>query len=88
MKLKYEFETVDMGDEIILVPVGEGAKWVHGIIKLNKSGLEIINLMKKCVSEDNVVDALATQYENNRDDLLNYVRCVLKPLRENGLIEE
>ncbi len=88
MKLKYEFETVDMGDEIILVPVGEGAKQVHGVVKLNESGLEIVNLIKDGTGEEDIVNKLAARYENSREDLLRYVRDVLKPLKENGLIEE
>ena len=36
MKLKYTFEAVDMGDEIIFVPVGDKASEVHGVLKLSK----------------------------------------------------
>lgn len=87
MKLKYEFEAVNMGDEIILVPVSEGSKQVHGIIKTNASGLEILNLIKESISEDSIADTLSTKYDNNRNELLDFIRTVLKPLRENGLIE-
>ena len=38
MRLKHFFETIDMGDEIIMVPVGASAQQVHGVIKLNESG--------------------------------------------------
>ena len=87
MKLKYEFETVDMGDEAILVPMGIGAKQVHGIVKLNDSGLEIIDLIKTNASENAVVDVLDAKYENNREELERFVHCVVGILRENGLID-
>ncbi len=88
MKLKYEFEAVDMGDEIILVPVGDGAKKVSGVFKLNASALEIVGLLKSSTSEDSIVDALAAKYENARADLQGFVRDVLEALRDRDLIEE
>ena len=88
MKVKYEFDTVDMGDEIILVPTGEDARKVNGVVKLNASALEIINLLKTNSSEPGVVEALAAKYENNKGDLQRYVNKVVNILLERGLIEE
>ena len=46
MKLKNTFESVDMGNEIIMVPVGKSAEQVQGVLKLNAEGLEIMNMLE------------------------------------------
>ena len=88
MKLKYRFESVDMGDEIVAVPVGDGAAQVSGVLKLNTEGREILSLLEKEISEEQLVDTLAAKYENDRDTLVNYVRAVLEKLRTANLLDE
>lgn len=88
MKLKNTFESVDMGNEIIMVPVGKSAEQVQGVLKLNAEGLEIMNMLEIDTTEEQMVDALAAKYENERDNLARYVQNVLNILRNAGLIEE
>ncbi len=88
MKLKYCFETVEMGDEIICVPVGDAADQVHGVIKLNKSGLEIIELLKEETTEEEIVSKLSEKYENRKENLMQYVSNAVNTLRDAGMIEE
>ena len=88
MKLKYTFESVDMGDEIISVPVGEGALKVQGVLKLNAEGREILDMLKADTTEKQIVDALEAKYENDRAMLVRYVGDALRSLRDAGLIEE
>ena len=88
MKLKYSFETVDMGNEIILVPVGEGAEKVHGVVKLNHEGREILELLKEETSEEAIVSSLANKYENDRATLMSYVLKAIENLRNYGLLTE
>jgi uncharacterized alkaline shock family protein YloU len=88
MKLKYTFETVDMSDEIIAVPVGEDAKELKGVVKLNRAGQEIFSLLKNDTTEEKIVDALAAKYENSRENLAAYVRQMLETLRSDGLLAE
>ena len=88
MKLKCAFETVNMGDEIVLVPVGERATEVRGVLKLNPEGYEILSLIEKAYSKDQIIDILTTKYENNRAILTNYVNTVLNTLRDADLLDE
>ena len=88
MKLKYFFESVDMGEEIIAVPVGENADMVNGVLKLNQSGKIIMNFLKNDITEEKIVDSLAENYTNDADNLQNYVHLVVNTLRDSGLIEE
>lgn len=88
MKLSFTFEMVDMGDEIIAVPVGPQAEKLHGIVKLNKSGKEILELLSTERTENEIIDALAARYEDERSILSGYVRSLIEALRKDGLIEE
>ncbi len=87
MKLKYQFDTVNMGEEIISVPVGKGSEQVHGIVKLNTSGYEVMGLLKDEMTSDDIIDILASKYENNKDELSKYVNSVIGTLGNAGLIE-
>lgn len=88
MRLKCDFEFVDMGDEIIAVPIGKGAEEIRGILKMNAEGQEIVDLLKKGKTEEQIVDALADRYENDRDNLSGYVHGIMNKLRSAGLIED
>ena len=86
MKLKYEFESVTMDDEIILVPIGEKADKVEGVIKLNREGLEIVNMLKEDTTKERIVEVLSSKYENDRQVLELWVNNVIFTLEEANLI--
>ena len=86
MKLKYEFESVTMDDEIILVPIGEKADKVEGVIKLNREGLEIVNMLKEDTTKERIVEVLSSKYENDRQVLELWVNKVIFTLEEANLI--
>jgi len=88
MKLKYTFETVELGEEVIAVPVGQGASKIKGVLKLNREAKEIFEHLKSDTNEEQIVDALVLKYENSRDVLLKYVQNMIETLRTHGLIEE
>ena len=87
MKLKYSFESVEMGDETIFVPVGEGADQVNGVVKLNKEGLEIVNLLKNSITKAEIVEILSAKYENDQQTLSKWVDRVVDALSVAGLID-
>ena len=87
MRLKSDFECVDLGDEIIAVPIGKGAEQIRGVLKMNSEGLEIIDLLKKGNTEEQIIDALVAKYENDRETISGYVRMVLSKLWDAGLME-
>ena len=88
MRLRYTFESMDMGDNVILVPVGDEANNFHGVLKLNKEGYEITELLKDNISENEIVDKLAAKYDNEKSSLYAYVSNVIETLRKADLIEE
>ena len=88
LKLICTFEVVEMGDEIVYVPVGDKADEVHGVLRLNKEAFEIIKYLESDVSEEQIVNVLESKYENERSELEKYVHEVVTTLREAGLIKE
>lgn len=88
MKFKCEFETVDMGEEIILVPVGDRASEIHGVLKLNESGKEIVDFLQEDTSLDMIIDSLLTKYKNDRNEITAYVCKTIKKLKAADLILE
>lgn len=88
MKLKYKFENVDMGEEIIAVPVGSGAETVGGVVKMNESALEIFNMLTNEVAVEEIVSSLSQKYNDDVEKISKYVHQTLTTLKEAGLIEE
>ena len=80
------FELVDMGDEIIAVPVGEGAEKIHGVLKLNHSGAEILEYLEKGATQTEIVEELSNKYENDHASLEADVCEVIDSLEKIGLI--
>lgn len=70
MKLIYDFEITEMGDEIIAVPVGDNAERLSGIIKLNDSAKEMLELIQKYSTPEEVLEELCKNHpEDNRNEL-------------------
>ena len=87
MKLAYTFEYVDLGEEIISVPIGPGMAQVQGVLKLNKEGKEIVDLLSDEISEQEIIDALCEKYETDKKKITLYVNKVVSALKELGLIK-
>ena len=64
MKLKCNFEFIDMGDETIAVPVGEGADRVKGVLKLNDTGKEILEFLRQDMAIEKIVSSLEEKYDD------------------------
>ena len=88
MKLKYDFETMEMDDQFVAVPVGEEAEdALHGIIKLNESAAVIFDLLKKETTEDAIVEAMKKDYNASEEQIREYVHGFVDNLAKQGMIE-
>ena len=65
MKLNNDFLIHDTGNGEMLIPVGEETKKLHGVIKLNSTGSEIVHLLEE---EDLSLDALLEHFYNEYPD--------------------
>lgn len=87
MKLKQKLEFVDMGDEIVAVPVGDNAGEMHGILKVNKEGKEILSLLAEQKDENAIIDTLCKEYNTDYDELSKMVLAFIHKIRDIGIVE-
>ena len=88
MKLKYTLEIVNMVDEYIAVPVGDSAQSLQGVIKLNKEGREILNLLQSEITEEEIVNQLSKAYDNDPIELKTIVHNFISKIEELGLLDD
>lgn len=88
MKLKYSFEAVNMGNEIIMVPVGDNADQVHGVLKMNSEGQEIVNMLMNETDADSIINSLSEKYNAEKELIKKNVQDIVQLLRDNKLLEE
>ena len=88
MKLCCHFEAVNMGDEIIIVPVGIGANLIQGVVKVNKEGLEIFELLESDISEDDIIIKLIEKYDSDPETISMYVHKFIELLKNHEIIIE
>ena len=85
--MRQKFEFVDMGDEIVAVPVGENAGEMRGVLKVNKEGKEILSLLEEQKDENTIIDTLSKKYDTDRAIISEYVLKFMKQIKDIGIIE-
>ena len=86
MKLKKEFITHEMGDQKVLVPVGEAA--FNGLVRMSKTAAFIVNCLKEETTKENIVNAMIEKYDAPKDVIERDVQAVLDKLRSIGALDE
>lgn len=86
MRLKHAFETMKLDDQIVAIPVGEGATEYHGVIKLNETAAFIFELLKQESTEESIIDALEKEYDVSRDIVTKDVQNYITMFREKGFL--
>lgn len=88
MKLKYELQIVEVGDEYAAVPVGEDADKLHALIKLNKESKDMIECIKTSTTPEEVHEKVMKLYPNETRDEVGRCLCdFLNQLIKEGLLE-
>lgn len=87
MKLKYNFETMEMDDQVVAIPVGDDAGTdFRGIVKLNESGAVIFDLLREETTVEEVVEALAKDYDTPKEEIRRHVREFVDYLAGQGVL--
>jgi len=86
MKLKYEFETMEMDDETVAVPVGDNANEFHGVLKLNESAAFILSHLKEETTEDETVKAILAEYSGDESEIKTFVHDYVAELEKANLL--
>lgn len=86
MKFLHEFVTRDIAGEKILVPVGNTALDMNGLITVNEVGARILELMPEAETEEDIVKSILDEYEAPEELVRRDVTAFLGELRKIGLI--
>lgn len=85
MKLKYNFELMELDDQVIAVPVGQSSQDFRGVIKLNDSALEIFDLFRNETTEEEVVTALKSRY-GDEPEISGFVHDMVEYLSRESVL--
>lgn len=88
MKVSDQFILRTIADENLLIPVGNAAVSVKGLIALSESGVLLFNKLKEGCSKDELVTALTAEYEVSADEALRDTEAFLEQLRSLGILTD
>lgn len=87
LKLKYDFEIIELDDRMVAVPVGENVSEFRGVIKMNTTAARIFELLKDDTTEDAIIDTLSAEYEAPREVVSTDVQRYIWDFQSKGLLE-
>ena len=85
MKLKSNFVTHNSGNEQLMICAGGD---FSGMVRSNSTAADIIDLLKKDITREGIIDAMLANYDVEREVLERDVDKVLNSLRGIGAIDE
>lgn len=88
MKLQNDYLLTPMGEDYVLVPIGQAAEKFHGIAKLNETAAFIVRQLQSETDEEKLVDAVMETYEGTREQIAAGVEKTLEQLRSIGALCE
>ena len=88
MKLKYEFIIRELGDRYVAVAVGENAEEFSALVKMNKSGKIMMEMLKEDTTEDKMVAQLMEKYEGTEEFFREQVQKFVGGIRNSGALIE
>lgn len=88
MKTNDQFILRTIAGDNILIPVGEAALSVKGLIALSESGVLIYKKLKDGCTRDDLVAALTAEYEVSEDVASQDVDAFLNQMRELRMLVE
>ena len=88
MKATSEVVLREIAGESLLIPVGRTALKIHGMITLSESGLLLWKRLQTECTEDELVEALLTEYQVDRETASADVKAFIRQMQEVGILEE
>lgn len=89
MKVKQTLIFQALGDEIVIVPVGEAADALHGMMRVNSTGAAIIQGFVDGLDEEAVAALLVERFDGvDMDKARKAVADTAEKLRVAGLTED
>ena len=76
----------EIAGEYLLIPTGETALKIHGMVTLSESGLLLWKKLQAECTEEALVEALLAEYEVERETAQADVQAFLEQLDKAGLL--
>lgn len=86
MKLNKNFLVHKSGKDIVVVPTNNAE--FSGVIQGNQTLGSLLELLKKDISREELINAMMTKYDASRDILEKEVDSTISRLKEIGAIDE
>ena len=86
MKATTEMVLREIAGEHLLIPVGQTALKVHGMITLSESGLLLWNKLQEECTEEDLVNALLAEYEVDRETAEADVKAFVGQMQKAGIL--
>ncbi|MBQ9414032.1 MAG: PqqD family protein [Clostridia bacterium] len=88
MKLKNGFLLKELAGDHVVVPVGQAALDLRGMITLNETGAFLWERLQTGQTEDALVSAMLEEYDVAPDIARKDVRAFVEMLRQQQLLED
>ena len=89
MKISSLFIYRKIADEHLLIPVGEAAMTVKGLVAMSESGAMLYEKLKTGCSREDLIAALTTEYDGSESAAAQDTDAFLAQMRQlNILIED
>lgn len=88
MKVDKNFILRQVADEYLLIPVGEMALRLNGIVGLSESGYLLYQNLQEGCTREGLIGALLQAYEVSAQEVEADVDQFLEQLRQLGILEE
>lgn len=88
LKVSDQFILRTIADENLLIPVGEAAIHVKGLISLSESGALLYDKLKGGCSREDLIAALTAEYEVSEDEAARDTDAFLNQMRQLNMLVE
>lgn len=88
MKISDQYMLRQVADEYLVIPVGEAALKVRGLIGLSESGSLLYRRLQEGCTEAELVSALLGEYDIDADTARADTREFLEQMRRMGILIE
>lgn len=87
MKIKSGFMLREIAGQCIVVPLGSRVVEFNNVMTLSESGAILWRLLESGAEEDELVNALLSEYEVDADTAKNDISHFMKTIKEKQLCE-
>lgn len=86
MKLKCSLENIELDDELIAIPVGNGAENLHAMLRINETASDILALLQEETTEEEVIREMLKIYNTDEATMKKSVHAFIEKLSAAGVL--